>query len=45
MRPDEDQLRKQLRIGRDAGSGESATIVLTRVAGAQTVLVVRPPDS
>ncbi|CAM3972890.1 SAM-dependent methyltransferase [Janibacter anophelis] len=44
IRLDEDQLRRQLKIGRDAGSGESATIVLTRVAGAQVVLVVRPVD-
>jgi hypothetical protein len=42
VRLDEDQLRAQLRIGRKAGSGEQATIVLTRVAGQQVVLVVRP---
>lgn len=42
IRLDEDQLRRQLKIGRGAGSGESATIVLTRVAGAQAVLVVTP---
>lgn len=42
IRLDEDQLRKQLKIGRGAGSGESATIVLTRVGGTQAVLVVRP---
>lgn len=42
IRLDEDQLRKQLKIGRGAGSGESATIVLTRVGGDQVVLVVRP---
>ncbi|MDN5718032.1 MAG: class I SAM-dependent methyltransferase [Janibacter sp.] len=42
IRLDEDQLRKQLKIARHAGSGESATIVLTRVAGEQTVLVVTP---
>lgn len=40
IRLDEDQLRRQLKIGRGAGAGETATIVLTRVAGAQTVLVV-----
>ena len=44
MRLDEDQLRHQLKIGRGAGDGASATIVLTRVAGAQTVLVVSPAD-
>lgn len=44
IRLDEDQLRRQLRIGRGAGAGASATIVLTRVAGAQTVLVVSPAD-
>lgn len=42
IRLDEDHLRRQLKIGRGAGSGESATIVLTRVAGAQAVLVVTP---
>ncbi|WP_338748446.1 class I SAM-dependent methyltransferase [Janibacter alittae] len=42
IRLDEDQLRRQLKIGRGAGDGASATIVLTRVAGAQTVLVVSP---
>lgn len=40
IRLDEDQLRRQLKIGRGAGDGQSATIVLTRVAGTQTVLVV-----
>lgn len=44
IRLDEDQLRRQLKIGRGAGDGASATIVLTRVAGAQTVLVVSPAD-
>ena len=44
IRLDEDQLRKQLKIGRGAGNGESGTIVLTRVAGAQTVLVVAPAE-
>nr|WP_246297600.1 class I SAM-dependent methyltransferase [Janibacter cremeus] len=44
IRLDEDQLRRQLKIGRGAGDGASATIVLTRVAGAQSVLVVSPAD-
>ncbi|WEV76612.1 class I SAM-dependent methyltransferase [Janibacter cremeus] len=44
IRLDEDQLRRQLKIGRGAGDGASATIVLTRVAGAQSVLVVSPCD-
>lgn len=42
IRLDEDRLRRELRIGRKAGSGEQATIVLTRVAGAPSVLVVHP---
>ena len=42
IRLDEDQLRRQLKIGRGAGDGHSATIVLTRVGGEQTVLVVSP---
>lgn len=42
VRLDEDRLRRELRIGRKAGSGEQATIVLTRVGGAPTVLVVQP---
>lgn len=44
IRLDEDQLRRQLKIGRGAGDGEAATIVLTRVAGAQAVLVVSAAD-
>lgn len=40
IRLDEDQLRKQLQIGRGAGDGDSATVVLTRVGGEQAVLVV-----
>ncbi|WP_370894385.1 class I SAM-dependent methyltransferase [Janibacter sp. GXQ6167] len=42
IRLDEDQLRRQLKIGRGAGDGEQATVVLTRVAGEQAVLVVEP---
>lgn len=42
IRLDEDRLRRELRIGRKAGSGEQATIVLTRVAGTPAVLVVHP---
>ena len=40
VRIDEDQLRRQLKIGRGAGDGATATVVLTRVAGEQLVLVV-----
>ena len=40
IRLDEDQLRKQLKIGRGAGDGDSATVVLTRVGGEQAVFVV-----
>ncbi|NHA68409.1 class I SAM-dependent methyltransferase [Phycicoccus flavus] len=42
VRLDDDELRRQLRIGRKAGDGAQATVVLTRVAGRQTVLVVDP---
>lgn len=42
MRLDEDLLRRELRIGRKAGDGEQATIVLTRVGGQPAVLVVTP---
>lgn len=44
IRLDDDQLRRQLKIGRDAGAGGQAVVVLTRVAGEQSVLVVRPDD-
>ena len=40
VRLDEDALRRDLRIGRKAGDGEQVTLVLTRVAGRQSVLVV-----
>ena len=40
VRTDEEQLRRQLKIGRGAGDGATATVVLTRVAGEQLVLVV-----
>lgn len=40
LRLDEDQLRRDLRIGRKAGGGEQVTIVLTRVGGQPAVLVV-----
>ena len=36
------RLRRQLRIGRKAGDGAQATVILTRVAGQQVVLVVDP---
>ncbi|NLJ54823.1 MAG: class I SAM-dependent methyltransferase [Intrasporangiaceae bacterium] len=39
---EEDRLRRDLRITRKAGSGAQTTIVLTRVAGQQIVLVVDP---
>ena len=42
VRLDDDELRRQLRIGRKAGSGRQATVILTRVAGQQAVLVVDP---
>lgn len=42
IRVDDDQLRRQLKIGRGAGDGEQAIVVLTRVAGEQSVLVVEP---
>ena len=42
IRLDDDQLRRDLRIGTKAGSGEQATVVLTRVAGSPTALVVSP---
>ena len=40
VRLDDDELRRQLRIGRKAGDGAQATVILTRVAGQQVVLVV-----
>jgi len=42
VRLDDDELRRQLRIGRKAGDGAQATVILTRVAGQQAVLVVEP---
>ena len=39
---DDDELRHQLKITRKAGDGAQATIILTRVAGRQTVIVVDP---
>ena len=42
VRLDDDELRRQLRIGRKAGGGAQATVILTRVAGQQSVLVVDP---
>ncbi|MGL5865060.1 MAG: THUMP-like domain-containing protein [Dermatophilaceae bacterium] len=42
IRLDDDELRHDLRISRKAGDGEQATVVLTRVAGQQTALVVEP---
>lgn len=42
VRLDDDHLRGQLKIGRSAGSGAQATLVLTRIAGSQMALVVDP---
>lgn len=42
VRLDDDGLRRELRIGRGAGDGEQATVILTRVAGRQMALVVEP---
>jgi hypothetical protein len=42
VRLDDDELRRQLKIGRKAGGGAQATVILTRVAGQQAVLVVDP---
>jgi len=42
VRLDDEQLRRDLRIGTKAGSGEQATVVLTRVGGSPTALVVSP---
>lgn len=40
IRLDDDALRRELRIGRKAGDGEQATVVLTRLAGQQMAFVV-----
>lgn len=42
VRLDDDELRRQLRIGRKAGGGRQATVILTRLAGERVVLVVEP---
>ncbi len=42
VRLDEDGLRRELRIGRKAGDGGQATVVLTRLAGQQTAFIVEP---
>ncbi len=42
IRLDDDELRRQLKIGRKAGDGAQATVILTRVAGSPVVLVVDP---
>lgn len=42
VRLDEDAVRRALRVGRGAGAGEQATVVLTRIAGRRVVLVVEP---
>lgn len=40
VRLDDESLRRQLQVGRKAGDGEQATVVLTRVAGQQVALMV-----
>jgi SAM-dependent methyltransferase len=42
VRLDEEALRRALKIGRKAGDGEQATVILTRVAGQQAALIVDP---
>lgn len=42
IRLDDEQLRRQLKVGRDAGDGAQTTVVLTRVAGESVCLVVTP---
>jgi hypothetical protein len=42
MRIDDDQLRRSLKIGRGAGSGAQAVVILTRVAGDQAAILVEP---
>ncbi|MFV0461582.1 MAG: THUMP-like domain-containing protein [Nostocoides sp.] len=42
IRTDEVQLRRALGLGRGAGKGAQATLVLTRVAGQQVALIVDP---
>ncbi len=42
VRLDEDALRRELKVGRKAGDGEQATVILTRVAGQQMAFVVDP---
>ena len=42
VRLDDEQLRRDLRIGTRAGDGEQATVVLTRVGGSPAALVVSP---
>ncbi|MFW5469199.1 THUMP-like domain-containing protein [Knoellia sp. CPCC 206435] len=42
IRLDDEQLRRDLKIGTKAGTGEQATVVLTRVGGSPAALVVSP---
>lgn len=42
IRIDEDRLRRELKIGRKAGSGAQETLLLTRVGGQPTALIVTP---
>jgi hypothetical protein len=42
VRLDDERLRRELKIGRGAGSGAQATVLLTRCAGRQVALVLAP---
>lgn len=42
IRLDDEQLRRDLKIGTKAGDGEQATVVLTRVGGSPAALIVSP---
>lgn len=42
IRLDDEQLRRDLKIGTRAGSGDQATVVLTRLGGSPTALIVSP---
>lgn len=42
VRLDDEALRRELKVGRKAGTGAQATVVLTRVAGQQMAFIVDP---
>ncbi|KGN38400.1 class I SAM-dependent methyltransferase [Knoellia aerolata] len=42
IRLDDEQLRRDLKIGTKAGDGEQSTVVLTRVGGSPAALIVSP---